>query len=323
MRKIVFLLVFVLFPAAASAQRELVGPCGSFFDPSTREYCNLIAATIDMAQPRFGIALSGGNPVPGASSTLGMRIGSVPRISVAGRVTGAKVDLPSIRQRTSSGDIDFLLKSVNIDAAVGLFGGYSLLPTVGGFGSIDLLASAGALFVPDEGGFHDETKKSWAVGARVGLLRESFTAPGIAVTGMYRRVGDIEFGDREVVNSDAYFQLEDLSALSVRGTVGKKIVSLGAIAGVGYDRYSSDVSFRHTTAVPFGTASPTHRANGFDNDRVTFFGGLTWTLLVLSATGELGWQNGGDDFAAPLPEGRRSQSGNSAWYGSLALRLSI
>lgn len=313
MRRIVVLLFLLATPAAVSAQLDL---------PYQR---NLVGAAVDVAQPRFGIALSGGNPVPGAASTLGMRLGKVPRVSVAIRGTTTSVEMPSIRRRTDNSEIDFLLSSLNVDAAVGVFSGFALLPTVGGVGSIDVLASAGALFIPDEGGFREDTKKSWAIGTRVGLLRESFTAPGVAVTGMYRRIGDIQFGDLDLTQTDAAFKLDDLSALTVRGTVGKKLFGFGAVAGLGYDRYSSDTEFRHLADM--GDGEPLNRVTWvprqIENDRLTIFGNVSYTLLVLSLNGELGWQNGGDKFTNTLPGGRSVDVEKSAWYGSLAIRLSI
>jgi hypothetical protein len=36
---------------------------------------------------------------------------------------------------------------------------------------------------------------AWALGARVGILRESFTAPGVSVSAMYRSIGSFSYGD--------------------------------------------------------------------------------------------------------------------------------
>lgn len=311
MQKFLGLLFLLVLPGATLAQGT---------GPEIIARRNVIEGAADAVQSRFGIAVSGGNPVPGASSTLGMRLGKLPRISVALRGTAATAEMLSIRDRDDTGEIDFLLTSLNLDAAVGVFSGFSPLPTVGGVGSIDLIASAGTLFIPDEGGFRNEAKKSWAVGTRIGILRESFTAPGIAVTGMYRRIGDIQFGSRDFTQTDAWFVLDDLSALSVRGTIGKKLLGFGALAGVGFDRYSSDLSYGFTTGID------TERINvlprDFDNHRTTIFGNLSYTLLVLSLNGEIGWQSGADTNI-PVPGGGSAENPGAAWYGSLALRLSI
>jgi hypothetical protein len=52
-------------------------------------HCAVNAAHV--LQPALAITAAAGNPIPGASSTLGMRLGSVPRMTVAGRFTGTWV----------------------------------------------------------------------------------------------------------------------------------------------------------------------------------------------------------------------------------------
>jgi hypothetical protein len=51
-------------------------------------------------QERVGTALWGGNPVPGTASTLGMRIGSSPRLSVSGRAVLVPAELPPLLDRS-------------------------------------------------------------------------------------------------------------------------------------------------------------------------------------------------------------------------------
>ncbi len=61
--------------------------------------------------------------------------------------------------------------------------------------------------------------------------------------------------------------------------------------------------------------------DGFTNDRFLFFvnGGLT--LLILTASLELGWQQGGDVVPGPLPAvGFDPEEG--AFFGSFAIRIS-
>ena len=48
----------------------------------------------------------------------------------------------------------------------------------------------------DVKGFAEDTPDfSYGVGARLGLLRESFTMPGISVSLMYHRLGTVSYGD--------------------------------------------------------------------------------------------------------------------------------
>ena len=282
-------------PAYAQNALESRCPSGSF-----NEFCTRMGEAAEVAQVRSGIALSGGNPVMGASSTLGIRLGAIPRITVAGRFTAARLETQDVRE-PSQRDINGFARSLNLDAAVGVFSGLSLLPTVGGFGSVDVLASFGRLTLPDE--FLQSDINSWGLGVRLGVLRESFTAPGVAVTGMYRRIGDIQHGSTfgPADGPGTHFILTDGSALSARATVGKRLLMLGAVAGVGYDRYSA-------TAKAQDAQNFSITADDFTSSRTTVFGSLSWTMLILHVIGEGGIQQGGDE---------------NAFYGSFAVRLAL
>lgn len=253
---------------------------------------------------RAGIALSGGNPVPGASSTLGLRLRALPRLSADIRLTGARLVITDENTVDPSDDLSSIAHSLNIDASVGIFGGFSLLPTVGGFGSIDLLGSYGKLSLSDDDGFRDDPM-SWGAGVRIGILRESFTAPGLSVSAMYRNIGDYAHvvGEPEV-DAGTITRLENNQVLSLRATVGKRLLMLGATAGVGYDKYRADGMF-----IPAETIPPTPAMlDELETSATTIFGNLSWTMLLLHIVGEGGVQRA---------------SGESAIYGSLVVRLSL
>ena len=312
-------------PSLTRAQDDLSAQCTSVpvtADP-TRRFCNLVAEAIGIVQPRFGLVAAGGNPVPGASSTMGMRLGSLPRISVAGRISAARVTLPDIRRRSTDEDVASFTPSFNVDAALGIFGGFALLPTIGGFGSIDLIASAGMVSLPGDDGFNGGNASTWAGGVRLGLLRESFTVPGASVTAMYRKVGGVDYGDRNLTQQESFFETSSMRVLSLRGVVGKRLFIIGAMAGVGYDRFKSDVEFGVSNPGVVGPARFDFSRDGITSSRMSAFGSAQWTLLILSLIGEVGYQTGGDEFTAPLPSGRISTTQKSAYFGSLAIRLAI
>jgi hypothetical protein len=301
--------------AAAQTLRE---QCASA-QGSYRPFCENIADAVHIVQPRAGIALSGGNPVPGTASTLGMRIRSTPRVGIGLRVTAAQVDLPPVQRTTTDRDVDFPLGSVSLDATVGLYQGLTLAPTVGGFGSVDLLASVSVLPLPSGEGFDDSAPTSWALGARVGVLRESFTAPGVSVSGMYRRLGNVTFGSAALSDTDGYFRMSEFSVTSVRGVVGKRVFGIGLAGGAGYDRYASAVS--GTVRDPRVTApenTVTLTADRLRQNRTSLFGNVSFTLLILNMAAELGWQAGGDAV-----EGGTDKLEDRGVFGSLAIRLAI
>jgi len=266
--------------------------------------------------PRTALVLSGGNPVPGTASTLGMRIGRTPRFSIGARVTGTGVELPGIASPAAQ-QLDFNAIGVSLDGGVGLFNGFTLGSTVGGFAAIDLLGSVGRVGLPAGDDFGGAVL-SWAGGARLGVLRESFTAPGLSVSALYRRVGDIEFGDAGLADTDAWFRLADLTNVSVRAAASKRVLGLGLTAGAGWDWYDAEAEASVRTG---GTPeSLTLRDDALETSRTTFFGNAAFTMLILHTVAEVGWQSGGTTKAGIPDSGRLEDVG---FYGSIALRLTL
>lgn len=328
--------------AAPAAAQQMTAQCRQqaqqFGFPATNadrqrieQYCNIVAQTVELTQPRLGAGLSGGNPVPGTASTIGRRLGAMPRFSLNARVTAAVAEIPDISTEASTDEnLKFPLGGINADAALGVFNGFSPAPTVGGLGSLDLIGSVGIIpvsLVEDEG-FSDENPVTWAAGARLGLLRESFTLPGVSVTGMYRKLGEFTFGDEQLQEDEAFFR-SDLEALSVRGAISKDFFFLGLTAGAGWDRYTSNVSFGATTEGALAGTSYSVRVQEaeLETDRTMFFGNVSLNFLIVNLVGEVGWQEGGEllDPTAPVPPGStiREMAKDGALFGSVALRLSI
>jgi hypothetical protein len=305
-------------PVAAQGATALADRCPA--PPPTvqgSDYCPRVAHAIGILQPRLAVLAAGGNPVPGTASTLGTRLGSLPRISVAGRLGGVTVQLPAVSSAEGGCAMRSHTLAIGGDAAVGVFPGFSLLPTVGGFGSIDALGSAG--FVLPTGGLAQSRPFTWAAGARLGIVRESFTMPGISVSGMYRAIGDASYGDPVLQRHSTHFEINRSRVLSVRAAASKRLLLVHTTAGVGWDRTTSNVSI--VTAEPPAGPQPPVRWNGFRSERGHAFVNAAWTALIFSMTGEFGVQAGGDAERAlvtvrPLVERR-------GYYGSLAARMAI
>jgi hypothetical protein len=299
--------------AAAQTLRE---QCAAAVLEANRAFCRDAADAAFIVQPRIGIAAAAGNPVPGTASTLGMRIGSMPRISLGVRVTTTAADLPPVDRMGSTASAGFGIASASLDASMGVYQGLSLLPTVGGFASLDVLGSAGILPVPRGGSFADGTPATWALGARIGILRESFTAPGVSVSAMYRSVGAFSYGDAALAERDAHFRLSSNRVTSLRGTVGKRTAGIGLLGGFGYDYYSSSTTLRVRDAVP-GTVLVL-REPDMSERRASIFGNASLTLLILNLAVEAGWQQGG-----PALQGATGKREKGALFGGLAARLAI
>lgn len=298
-------------PGDAQAQgiRE---QCTAVTDEVLLSHCRSLADAAVTLPARLTIAAAGGNPVPGTASTLGMRVPGSPRWSVALRSSVAPASLPPIGGEQALSPAPW---SVNADVSVGLFNGFNLLPTIGGFGSIDVLGSIGVLSLPDDE-FERSSPLTWSLGTRVGILRESFTAPGVSVSAMYRSLPDVEHGDTA---AGPWFENSGQSVLSLRGTVGKRVLGLGLTAGVGYDRTSSDVrAYFNDSGFPEFPVFAEIEESGVTFSRTSFFGNASYTLLILNMSAEIGWQESGD-----VPAGAHEDTEKGGLFGGIAVRLAI
>jgi hypothetical protein len=301
--------------APLDAQESLRAQCAAAELEGQRTICAHAADIAAILPARIGLTASGGNAVPGTASTLGMRLGSVPRVSLGLRTTIVGAELPPIGDERDRG---FAVFGIAVDGSLGVYQGISLLPTVGGFGSIDLLASAAVLPLRSGSGFQDGTTLSWAAGARIGILRESFTAPGVSIDVLYRGVGDVAWRDPAAAGGNALLELDGNRVTSVRGVVGKRIFGFGATAGVAWDRYRSDA----TVTVPAFLIPPaeafTVSESGLTTSRTSFFGNASLTLLILNLSLEAGWQSGGSAAAGASP-----QVGQGSLFGGVSARMAI
>jgi hypothetical protein len=311
--------VLALSPAAAHGQQDDAdAACAALLTASTVAECRLAVGAARVIQPRLGAALFGGSAVPGTASTLGMRLGSFPRLSLAFRLTGAPTEVPPIlnRQAGAADPGTALLVGVAADAAVGILGGFSPLPTVGGVLSLDLIARAGVVPLPGSRGFDDGGAWGVSLGARVGALRESFTLPGVSLTGSYARISSIALGDPERGTTDGFFDGGAITDLRAALAATKRLGPVGLTGGVAVDRYSSDLEagFRD------GFGGPQLQVEGDAvHDRWSAYAGASWTLLIFHASVELGWQE------APVPDGIPAdvELDPIGWFGGAAFRISI
>ncbi|HEX2092513.1 MAG TPA: hypothetical protein VHG28_08940 [Longimicrobiaceae bacterium] len=343
------------------AQEEgLAAPCNDPRVPSPeRGNCIIVAQAVESAQPQLGILLAGGNPTLGTASTGGIRLGVLPRVSATAKANLVFIRLPDILAESSGSAVQRLNDVAGIPApalsgtvSVGVYPGVSLAPTVGGFGAVDLLGSATWLPLStfDVEGFSDGSVPEFAygLGARVGILRESFTMPGISVSLMYRSLGRLAYGNvceqtglggvteernGYVVQAGlcqgggdpGEFEV-DLTDWSARGAVSKRLLGVGVTAGVGYDRFGSDVGFGLRTACPVAESPgcfARFRGMELDNDRWSGFVDGSFSLLLATVAVEVGWLQGEE----PLPSFRNLASEfdpkDGTFFGSIGLRLAL
>lgn len=292
----------------AAAQAELGGVCAGATAPFE---CNLAAATAQVIQPRVALALWGGNPVPGTGSTVGFRVGSSPRITGTVRLRAVPTTLPPLLDRTRNDARTGLATGLGLQSSVGLVHGTSPLPTVGGFLSVDAIGRLAVARLPTRKGFDHGAVWGGALGLRLGLLRESFTLPGLSITGTYGRSTTVTFGDPELVTT-AGLMRGSVSALSATAVASRMVFGLRLAGGVSWDRFASRVTL-HYDGAPIGGSL------GADAvlRRWSGFGSLTWSRLIYHAAVEIGVQE--TPTFGTLPAGVDLDP--AGWWLGLAFRV--
>lgn len=279
-------------------------------------FCRTVAQGAEALLPALVLAAESGNPVPGTASTLGMRLTSMPRWTLGGRTTLAWGSAPDLVERGGGNTLNVLPLAFAIDVSIGVLPGWNPLPTIGGVGSLDLLFGGSVVPLISSDEYSGMGGWSWAAGARVGLLRESFTLPGVSVSAMYRQLRGVTLGDETLSATDSYIAT-NLGVLSARAVVTRAILLLNLTAGAGYDLAWGDIDFGYDSAL--GATRLT--AEGARMERLTFFGGVSYTLMVLHFVLEGGWQEAPPAIDGTVEGDDYSTAGT--FYATSVLRISI
>ena len=316
-------LLLAAAPGGARAQEVevLADACGGGME-GLRADCLEAALAFQATAGMVGLAASGGVELPGAASTLGRRLARSPRIGLSLRLGGVPGGMPALLDASGPGEeADVFAPVAQGVMTVGVFDGFSPLPTVGGLLSLDLQGSAGRVFLPTEEGYQ-EGANVFGIGARVGLLRESFTLPGVTVSVSQRWADEVRLGAPE--DPERTGAAVDVATTSVRATVGKDLLALGLLGGVGWDRYETDgrIQVRRVNGpTGQGWVVGSAEVDGFRSDRTLVFGGVSYTFLVVQLSAEAGWARGYD--AVERREGAAYDPEDGTFFGSLAARLTF
>jgi hypothetical protein len=355
LRCLLGVMALALVAGPLAAQSGVGAPCArSDIPAAARDYCYLVAQAVESGQPQLGILVAGGNPTLGTASTGGLRLGMLPRVSASLKANLVFIRLPKILAQ-QAGTAASTLNSVtgipapalSAAATVGVFPGISLVPTIGGVGSIDLIGSA--TWLPFSAakvkGFGDAAASaSYGGGVRVGILRESFLTPGASITVMRRHLGTVDYGDvcpglsatpagsssqgytfasgTCAGSGDAGEFAIDLNDWSTRAAIGKRLLGLGLTAGVGYDRFSSNVGY--------GFRSPTQPTSYYaratdlkvDSNRWSGFLDGSFTILVATLAAEAGWMQGNEAISG-FPSTSDFHPTKGTYFGSVGVRLAL
>jgi len=298
-------------PAMLSAQSAA---CGA---QSILTGCPVAYQALASAAPQFGIAAAAGNAVPGVEGTRGITLGIIPKTTATLRVSGAAAHLPDTS--APDGEETATPIAVKLGTASRVYEG-----TAAGTGALDLLFEAGLLTNTGDAG---RTAAVVAAGARLGLLRETFATPGIAVSGMFRHAGPMQYGSScgtgsgcVGFNNQAVFGVNDVSA---RLTIGKRVGPVGLLAGGGWDHFATtNGTITYHGSGGFEPTSGTVKVDVQDS-RWSAFANLSRGLPIGSVVAEAGWMSGGDAVTNFTPGPGGYDPGKGTFFGSLALRFQL
>ena len=220
----------------------LVASCSEGGSPSLNVPCQGTILAVQAIRGGISVADAMGSELAGTSSTLGRRLGRTPRVSLAARFKMAVFDIPDVLPNGGAlpGKTTLLTYGMQATATVGVLDGFSIAPSVGGFLSLDLLASLNLVFLQEDDGF-TENEGIISLGGRVGLLRESFTMPGVTVSVVQHYGEQLSWGEVSVTGAGLD---TDITTTSLRATVGKNLFAVALLAGIGLDWQKGDFGVR-------------------------------------------------------------------------------
>lgn len=300
--------------AEAEGVSELAMLCAAG-GPDRMPLCQELALAAMAIQRGVGLASALGSDIPGTASTTGRRLGRVPRLGFALGATGIGMGMPRVSAPSVEGlaeEVDPTVIGLRVVVSGGLVDGLQFAPGFGGFLSADLAASFSRLWLPEGEGFGGPTS-GVGLAARLGILRESFTVPGISVSVARRWHGTIRTGD---VGDGNPGEVEtDLEVTSLRAMLGKNWFVLGLMAGVGWDRYAGEAAVSTTGGLDDAGAVSGRIAS----ERTVYFASAWYNFLVSQLSVEIGLADG---VSVPFAgrTGEYDPAGRS-WFASVALRI--
>ena len=219
---------------AASAQdlTPLVNECASGGSAELLTACQSAVLSVQAIRGGIGLADAMGADLAGASSTIGRRLGSAPRVSVDARFRLARFTMPDLLGGGTGTAVENTINGYGLkgSVAVGVLDGFSLMPTVGGMLSLDLFGSASLIFLGESDGFVGN-EGVFSVGGRLGIFRESFTMPGVTVSVTQSLGQSVDW-----IAAAGGSQMDtDISTTSVRAIIGKDFFTLAVFGGIGWN----------------------------------------------------------------------------------------
>jgi hypothetical protein len=298
---------------------------------ATRDACIKAADIFTYMTPQLGNGLVGGNTTAGQGGSLG----GFPHFALVVRATGAPdAKLPDFGSISINAGPEALTaiptKSqafglAGVDAAVGLYGGYSVIG-IGTFFGVDGLVSA--VYVPDvnqgsagsPGYFGVKAKDSYSIGygARIGIFNGAALLPSVGASFMMRSLPKTTLTTQAATSSITIQDLT-LNTTSWRLTASQSLVILGLNAGYGQDMFDGATDFTATVNPGNYVLPLTHTTA--KTTRTNWFVGATVNLFIFKVFGEYGQQSGGNLVTYNPFGGSNTSVNDSKTYFSGGLRF--
>lgn len=330
------LVVGVSSTLAAQAQPNTCAPAGAASVPpsvayATRDACIKASDIFTYMVPQLGNGLVGGNTTAGQGGSLG----GFPHFAIAVRATGAPdAKLPDFASISMSagpevssniGQKSQAFGLAGVDAALGLWGGYSVIG-VGTFFGVDALVNAS--YIPDvntgtpgvPGFFGVKSKDSYAIGygARVGIFNGAALLPSVGISYITRSLPKTTLTTQAATSS---ITIQDLSLTtsSWRLTASQSLLILGLNAGYGQDMYDGATDYTANVNPGNYTLPLTHTTA--KTTRTNWFVGATINLFIFKVFGEYGQASGGNLSTFNQFGGSTTSVNDNKTYYSAGLRF--
>ena len=290
--------------------------------PATQNTCNTALDLFNYMAPQLGSVIAGGNTTLGQGGSLGGPGHFV--ISVRGNaIKGSLPQLGTYTPGTTVGSTtidtkDQVLALPAVDVAFGLFAGLPVGVTK--VGGIDVLLN-GSYIPAYSGGGVDVKVPSGSLkigyGARVGLLEESLVVPGVGFSYMKRDLPTVSLTARSGTAGSTRVDVTNLrvNTTSWRVTASKSLIMFGLAAGAGQDKFSSSATIQGSAA---GFSSGQFKGDQ-EITRTTYFGDVSFNLMLAKFVLEVGTTSGGDVPTYNTFSGTAADA--SRLFGSVGLRI--
>ncbi|MHB1225032.1 MAG: hypothetical protein ACYC2G_13480 [Gemmatimonadaceae bacterium] len=321
-RRIAAVVALATMPSLLPAQSVSPGCAGAI----AQDACQKAVDVFTLLAPQLGAVIAGGNAIPGQTGP----IGGFGHFSLGLRANGIRADVPDARQLTvqrgaaERGTIQTTGEWVGLpvlDADIGLFRGFPIGASF--VGGLDLLLSGTWLPSFDTDGVSfdlPDGRMRVGMGARLGILRESFEFPGVDLT-LFRSgiptanvTAWTDRGDTLRV-IDARVRVD-----SWRLVAGKSFLAVALAAGAGQDRHQSSASVAAGVLGPDGVVlrvEPTEMQQRLT--RTNVFANVALNAAPLRLVGEIGRAWGGTLDTYNTFDGVRAD--DARLYGSVGLRI--